>query len=168
MCAVGPKNSILDETRKPLGRVCPSSWVSWTCYGYGMALALSLPGTAHDLAQGGQGVAILGSAILIFFLSASMIQRYMRMSLLSSSYGRPRTLTTGGVFGVTRNPIYCAFLLPLLSISYYSVWAAVGATALYISFMTVFIIMREEACLRETFGAAYDEYAARTPRWLIV
>lgn len=155
-----------DRSRtNPINHICPSSWVSWTCYGFGLMLAMT-PGAAADLASGGVGAAVLGAAILIFFVSASMVQRYMRLSLLSSSYGRPRTLTTGGVFGVTRNPIYVAFLLPLLSIGYYSIPAAFAAMAAYVGAMTVFIIRREEDCLQETFGAAYAAYAAKTPRWL--
>lgn len=150
-----------------LGKICPSSWVSWSCYGYGMMLALT-PANAANIATGGAGAVILGSAILIFFISASLIQRYMRLSLLSSSYGKPKSLTTTGVFGVTRNPIYCAFLIPLASIAYYNAWAAIAATIAYIMGMTLFIIRREEDCLRQTFGALYDEYAARTPRWLVV
>ncbi len=124
------------------------------------------PATANDLANGGAGCAVLATAILVFFISASLVQRHMRLSLLSSSYGQPQTLTTGGVFGFTRNPIYVAFLLPLLSIGYYSIPAALTASVVYVGSMTVLIIRREEMTLSKTFGAAYDQYAAATPRWL--
>jgi len=128
-------------------------------------LALT-PEALVDLATGGTGAVVLATAILLFFISASMVQRYMRLSLLSSSYGQPQTLTTGGVFGVTRNPIYVAFLLPLLSLGYYSVAAAMAATAAYVIAMTMLIIRKEETILSQTFGMAYDEYATATPRWL--
>ena len=146
-------------------QICPSSWVSWSCYGGGMFMAFS-PAMAADLAKAGTGCAVLATSILLFFISASLVQRHMRLSLLSSSYGQPQTLTTSGVFGVTRNPIYVAFLLPLLSIGYYSIPAALMACVLYIAAMTSFIIRGEEAILSKTFGAAYDRYAAATPRWL--
>lgn len=146
-------------------QICPSSWVSWSSYGLGMAMAFS-PAMAGELAAGGVGAAVLATSILLFFVSASMIQRYMRLSLLSSSYGQPSELTTGGVFGVTRNPIYVAFLFPLLSIGYFSIAAALTASVAYLVAMTVFIIRREEEVLHQTFGAAYDAYAAKTPRWL--
>jgi len=148
-----------------VNQICPSSWVSWSCYGLGLVLALK-PAALMDIATGGTGAAVLATSILLFFVSASLVQRYMRLSLLSSSYGKPQTLTTGGVFGVTRNPIYVAFLLPLLSLSYYSIPAALVATVVYIGAMTVFIIRSEEAILRKTFGSMYDEYAEKTPRWL--
>lgn len=148
-----------------LNQICPSSWVSWSCYGVGMIMAIS-PAMAEDLATGGPGGAVLATAILVFFVSASLVQRHMRLSLLSSSYGQPQTLTTSGVFGVTRNPIYVTFLLPLISLGYYAIPAALTASVIYISAMTVFIIRREETILSETFGAAYDQYAAATPRWL--
>jgi len=148
-----------------VNQICPSSWVSWSCYALGLSLALT-PAALVDLASGGLGAAVLATSILLFFISASLTQRFMRLSLLSSSYGQPQRLTTGGVFGVTRNPIYVAFLLPLLSVSVYSIPAALMASVLYISAMTIFIIRGEEAILSKTFGAAYDEYAANTPRWL--
>lgn len=148
-----------------INQICPSSWVSWSCYGLGLTFALD-SAALIDIARGGVGAAVLATSILLFFVSASLVQRFMRLSLLSSSYGKPQTLTTGGVFGVTRNPIYVAFLLPLLSIAYYSIPAALTAAAAYIIAMTVFIIRSEEAILSKTFGAAYLEYAAKTPRWL--
>lgn len=146
-------------------QICPSSWVSWASYWAGMIMAMS-PAMADDLATGGEGCAVLATAILLFFISASLVQRHMRLSLLSCSYGEPQTLTISGVFGFTRNPIYVAFLLPLLSIGYYSIPAALTASIVYIGSMTVFIIRREEMILSKTFGAAYNQYAAETPRWL--
>ncbi len=148
-----------------VNKICPSSWVSWSCYGLGLAFALT-PSALLDISTGGLGAAILATSILLFFVSASLVQRFMRLSLLSSSYGQPQTLTTGGVFGVTRNPIYVAFLLPLLSISYYSIPAALAASVTYVLSMTIFVIRSEEVILSEAFGAAYDQYAAKTPRWL--
>ena len=145
--------------------ICPSSWVSWSSYGLGLALAFS-PAMAGELAAGGVGAAVLATSILLFFFSASMVQRYMKLSLLSSSYGLPKKLTTGGVFGVTRNPIYVAFVLPLLSIGYFSIPAALTASVVYVAAMTAFIIRREEEVLHHAFGAAYEAYAAKTPRWI--
>jgi len=148
-----------------VNQICPSSWVSWSCYSLGLALALD-HSALIELAEGGIGAAVLATSILLFFVSASVVQRFMRLSLLSGSYGKPQTLTTGGVFGVTRNPIYVAFLLPVLSISYFSVAAALVAAVAYVAAMTAFIIRSEEAVLSKTFGPAYDQYAAKTPRWL--
>ncbi len=148
-----------------LNKICPSSWVSWSCYSFGLLFALT-PSVLLDIAKGGLGAAILATTILLFFVSASLVQRHMRLSLLSSSYGQPQTLTTSGVFGVTRNPIYVAFLLPIFSIGYYSTPAALAAAAIYIWSMTAFIIRSEETILSATFGSAYDVYAAKTPRWL--
>lgn len=148
-----------------LPKVCPSSWVSWACYSVGLFLALT-PAAANDLAQGGTGFTVLGGAIFMFFLSAAAIQRHMRLSLLSSTYGTPKRLVTSGVFGVSRNPIYVAFLLPLLSLGYYSAIAALVASVLYVLTMTRFIILREEEQLHEMFGAEYAAFAESTPRWI--
>lgn len=154
-----------DLPSKPFVNVCPSSWVSWACYGFGLFLALT-PEAANDLAAGGTGFTVLAGSIFMFFLSVALIQRHMRLSLLSNSFGRPDRLIMTGVFGVSRNPIYAAFLIPLGGIGVYSLSAAFVASATYIAAITALVIRREEADLSRRFGAEYAAYAARTPRWI--
>ncbi len=76
-------------------------------------------------------------------------------------------LVTGGVFAVTRNPIYLAFDLIFLGIF------LINGTLIFLIFAVLAIfathcqIRREEKFLRQQYGASYDEYCKHAPRYLI-
>lgn len=145
--------------------ICASSWLSWACYSLGFALALS-PATVSELRWSGPGTLVLLAAIAAFFLAVAAIQRHMRLSLLANRFGTPGELVTTGAFRLTRNPIYVAFLVPLASLAYFSLAAALVAIVFYVTTMTLTVIAREERALAARFGAAYADYARRTPRWI--
>ncbi|HRF07498.1 MAG TPA: isoprenylcysteine carboxylmethyltransferase family protein [Xanthobacteraceae bacterium] len=77
-------------------------------------------------------------------------------------------LLTSGPFRLSRNPIYLGNTLTLaaMGLAFANLWFAVLA-----AFMAVLLhrlaILREEAHLAARFGKAWDDYAARTPRWLL-
>ena len=81
---------------------------------------------------------------------------------------RPATaLVTTGIYRVTRNPMYLGMLAVLLG----SAITVGAATALAVPVLFVVIIqsrfiLAEEAMLRSTFGAEYEDYCARVRRWL--
>ena len=79
----------------------------------------------------------------------------------------PRALVTGGVFRLSRNPIYLADVAFLLAAI---LWMdALFALPLVPAFMILIrrrFIEGEEARLRAAFGAAFDGWAARVRRWL--
>ncbi len=80
----------------------------------------------------------------------------------------PSGLVTGGVFGYSRNPIYLGGTLVLSgAILYWGAWAAVPLVPLFMVLITYRYIHDEEARLRQGFGAEYESYAARVPRWLV-
>ena len=108
----------------------------------------------------------VGLAYAMFLAATLIIQRHMRVAALATSFGTPQRLATTGVFALTRNPIYMAFLLPLLSLSTFSVLASVAAIAFYILAMNATVIPREEQDLRLIFGNAYLDYASRVRRWV--
>lgn len=78
-------------------------------------------------------------------------------------------LVTDGVYNITRNPMYVGMLLALLG---WVLWlGAVGALAMVFAFF--FLIDRnqiaaEECALLNKFGKAYQDYAERVPRWLLI
>lgn len=77
-------------------------------------------------------------------------------------------LITSGPFRFTRNPIYLANSIALtgIALAFSNLWFVVAAVA--VTFLVDRLaIRREEAHLRARFGATWDAYAARTPRWLI-
>jgi len=79
----------------------------------------------------------------------------------------PKKLVVEGPYRFVRNPMYWsvvsvmlgeAILLRALSLA---LWAAV-----FFSGASLFVILYEEPVLRRKFGAAYEEYCRRVPRWL--
>lgn len=79
----------------------------------------------------------------------------------------PGVLVTGGIFGVTRNPIYVAFNLMFAGMFllngawFFLVFAVLAAVAVH------FQILREEEYLRKQYGEAFRDYCERTARYLI-
>ena len=74
---------------------------------------------------------------------------------------------TGGIFGITRNPIYVAFILFFFGIFlingtwFFLICALLAVVALH------FQILREEEFLTKQYGQSYEEYCRRAARYLI-
>lgn len=142
-----------------------SSWVSWSAYYAGFTLS-SAAGKQRAFDHVGWQVAVLFGAIVAFFAAILFIQRHMKFSLLANTYGQPSHLVTNGVFAYSRNPIYVAFFMPILSLAVLSPLASLAALGLYILGMNLLVIQREERVLESGFGDEYRAYKARTRRWL--
>jgi protein-S-isoprenylcysteine O-methyltransferase Ste14 len=79
----------------------------------------------------------------------------------------PQALVTGGVFGLSRNPIYLADAVVLTGAILF--WGAVLALPLipaFVALITQRYIHDEETRLRAGFGAQADAYFAKVPRWI--
>lgn len=77
-------------------------------------------------------------------------------------------LVTRGFFNHSRNPLYVGNLLILFGLLI--IWNAPIAYVIGVPFFLlgyVAIVAAEEAFLRRKFGAEYDAYAARVPRWWV-
>jgi protein-S-isoprenylcysteine O-methyltransferase Ste14 len=76
-------------------------------------------------------------------------------------------LVDGGVYRVTRNPMYLGVLLVLLA---FGAWLANVASLLialaFVPYMNRFQIAPEERALASRFGSTYDAYRGRVRRWL--
>jgi protein-S-isoprenylcysteine O-methyltransferase Ste14 len=79
----------------------------------------------------------------------------------------PKILLVNGLYCHVRNPIYLGALLVQLG---YIVWFTSGIMIIYFLFFVlafhILIVFIEEPVLRNTFGAAYDEYVKSVPRWI--
>jgi protein-S-isoprenylcysteine O-methyltransferase Ste14 len=76
-------------------------------------------------------------------------------------------LVTGGVYRVTRNPMYVglALLLVAWAVHLSMLWPLAGPL-LFVLYIGRFQIAPEERVMRQKFGDAYASYAARVRRWL--
>lgn len=77
------------------------------------------------------------------------------------------SIVTGGVYRITRNPMYLGMLLWLAGWAVYlgNLPACLGLVA-FVSYMNRFQVQPEERFLEEKFGAAFAAYRGRVRRWL--
>eukprot|EP00931_Biecheleriopsis_adriatica_P115518 TRINITY_DN91303_c0_g1_i1.p1 TRINITY_DN91303_c0_g1~~TRINITY_DN91303_c0_g1_i1.p1 ORF type:complete len:173 (+),score=18.18 TRINITY_DN91303_c0_g1_i1:30-548(+) len=114
-------------------------------------------------------VRLAGAAVLA--ASASL-----RMSAIDSfrQHGTPlahkqevQTIVTEGPFAWSRNPMYLGMVGAMSSIGLLmNSWWGVGAALPFAAYLHLYVIPGEEAHLRAKFSS-YDDYAQRTPRWLL-
>ncbi len=78
-----------------------------------------------------------------------------------------RRLVSAGPYRISRNPVYLAFVVFIAGLGCANNAAAV-MLAVVPAFATLnwYTIPHEEAYLRRTLGADYDDYAARVRRWI--
>ncbi len=79
----------------------------------------------------------------------------------------PKRLVVEGPYGLVRNPMYWSVASVMLGEA--SVLHSVALAELALAFfagVNVFVLLYEEPALRRKFGAEYEEYCRRVPRWL--
>ena len=114
---------------------------------------------AYALILGGVGIAAAG--VLAF--------RRHRTTVDPTRPDAASTLVTSGIFRVTRNPMYVGMALAVAGIGLRTgSLIALSLAPVFVLALTKFQIMPEEAAMRRLFGAAFEDYAARVPRWLLV
>jgi protein-S-isoprenylcysteine O-methyltransferase Ste14 len=79
----------------------------------------------------------------------------------------PKELVTQGPYHVVRNPMYWAVLCVMLgeAMVFRSIQLAEIGCAFF-AFTMLFVMAYEEPILREKFGAEYEVYCRRVPRWI--
>jgi protein-S-isoprenylcysteine O-methyltransferase Ste14 len=77
------------------------------------------------------------------------------------------SLVSGGIYKYTRNPMYLALLILLISIGFYlGSFLAFLILPLFILYMNKYQIIPEERVLDEIFGDDYKKYQERVRRWI--
>lgn len=78
----------------------------------------------------------------------------------------PQRLVTSGPYGLVRNPMYLGHILFFLGLALllhgWFAWAVFAAHLAWFDWRA----RRDEAHLRELFGAPYEAYLARVKRWV--
>ena len=79
----------------------------------------------------------------------------------------PKKLVVDGPYGVVRNPMYWSVALVMLgeALMFRSLLLAEVTVAFFAAAM-LFVLLYEEPALRRKFGAEYEEYCQRVPRWI--
>jgi protein-S-isoprenylcysteine O-methyltransferase Ste14 len=79
----------------------------------------------------------------------------------------PKKLVEEGPYRIVRNPMYwsVAFVLLGEALVFHSLTLVELAAALFAG-ANLFVLFYEEPVLRRKFGAEYEDYCRRVPRWL--
>ena len=80
----------------------------------------------------------------------------------------PRMLVVKGLYRFTRNPMYVGVLGVIIgqALYYGSRGLVIYAGVVFVGFY-LFVLSYEEPALRRLFGAQYEEYCRRVPRWIL-
>jgi protein-S-isoprenylcysteine O-methyltransferase Ste14 len=110
----------------------------------------------------GIGIAAIGAALA--WLAA---KRFAAAGTAVSIAGPTETLVIEGPFRFTRNPVYIGLIVLYfgLALALTSGWGMLLLPAL-VFVLHRGVVLREEAFLAAKFGARYEAYREKVPRWL--
>jgi protein-S-isoprenylcysteine O-methyltransferase Ste14 len=79
----------------------------------------------------------------------------------------PKKLVIEGPYRVVRNPMYWSVLFVILGEAVVFHLVALAELGVgFFAFTMLFVLLYEEPTLRHKFGAEYEEYCRRVPRWI--
>jgi len=116
-------------------------------------------------------VEIVAGAVLltgvVIALAGVVAFRRARTTVDPTRPDNASAVVTGGIYALTRNPMYVGFLLALVA---WAIWlgnlpAALGLPA-FVKYMNRFQILPEERFLGGKFGDPYAAYLLRVRRWI--
>jgi protein-S-isoprenylcysteine O-methyltransferase Ste14 len=140
----------------------------------GLALAVAMwfaaaAGPALPLPAGARHIATIALVVagLGFDLAGLLAFRAQRTTVNPLAPQRASALVTGGVYRVTRNPMYVGMACLLLAWAVYlAALLPFSGPVLFVLYITRFQIRPEERVLQGLFGAEYFAYCSRVRRWL--
>lgn len=120
-----------------------------------------------------RGAALWPAGGLVVLAGAALLLRCVREFYVAgrgtlAPWSPPRHLVTSGPYRFSRNPMYIGVGVVLLG------WALLFRSRTLLIYAVGFaitvhlrIILSEEPWARRTFGADWEHYRARVPRWLL-
>jgi protein-S-isoprenylcysteine O-methyltransferase Ste14 len=136
----------------------PGTVIGWIPY------ALSGWRLVDSAALRGAGVLLVLLALPVFF---DFVVRFVREGRgTPAPVAEPRHLVVTGTFRYVRNPGYVAVLALIVGQALlFGSPALLAYAALLALGFHLFVVLYEEPHLRRKFGAEYEAYCARVPRW---
>jgi protein-S-isoprenylcysteine O-methyltransferase Ste14 len=111
------------------------------------------------------GAALLALGLGMIAWTVTLFARIGRGTL--APWDETSHLVVSGPYRHVRNPMISGVLAVLLGeAALFGSWAVLGWFGFVFALNAVYFPLVEEPGLRDRFGAEYDEYAARTPRWI--
>jgi len=109
------------------------------------------------------GVAFCALAVITFILTLVSFGTSFRVGIDEKE---PAKLVTGGMFAFSRNPLYLGMLFLLTGLFLIHRNLLIVAAAAFFAVMIHRQILREEAFLREQYGAEYADYCRKVRRYI--
>ena len=102
-----------------------------------------------------------------FMLGVGAFIEFRKARTTLDPHGSVKALVTGGIYRITRNPIYLGFFLMVVGfpLNFGSLWGIVAAP-FYATTMSRLVIEKEEAYLEKKFKDQYTGYRSRVRRWI--
>jgi len=124
-------------------------------------------GTKPDLRGAGTLGWVLIAAGVVLYIACAFWGFAIRGKGTPLPLDPPKKLVVEGPYRVVRNPMYWSVLFVLLGEAaiFHSVALAELALAFFVG-VNLFLLFFEEPALQRKFGAEYEEYCRRVPRWL--
>ena len=108
---------------------------------------------------------ILIEAVIIIFFSIREFRK-LETTVSPLKLNEVKSLVTGGIYKLSRNPMYLALTSIQFSAGiYFGNWLFLINIPLFIFYITHYQIIPEEKILKEKFGEKYEAYCSQTGRW---
>lgn len=111
-----------------------------------------------------EGIVLLGIIVIV----AGVFQfKQSRTTLDPRQPNKTSKLVTGGIYKLTRNPMYLGMALIVLaaSLHFISIYSFLCWFA-FLAYITRFQIVPEEHVIMQIFGQEYQDYQAQVRRWI--
>jgi protein-S-isoprenylcysteine O-methyltransferase Ste14 len=80
----------------------------------------------------------------------------------------PKELVVSGLYNHVRNPMYVGIALILIGhFLWFGFWNLLFYAAVVVVAFHAFVTFYEEPTLKRKFGASYEDYLKRVPRWIL-
>lgn len=132
-----------------------------------LGVAYAAPGLSFTLA-GSSAFALALVALGVVVAFAGVIAfRHKRTTVNPFTPSASSSVVSGGVYRLSRNPMYLGFLLALAGGAVYlSNAAAALLLPAFVAYMSNYQIKPEERALLTKFGPEFAEYMSRVRRWV--
>ncbi|HSK66652.1 MAG TPA: isoprenylcysteine carboxylmethyltransferase family protein [Anaerolineales bacterium] len=108
-----------------------------------------------------------------FWLVGGLVLLWSFWNFLNEGHGTPapidppRQLVLKGFYQYVRNPMYLSVIFILIGHFLWSgYWSILAYAGLAFLVTHLFVIFYEEPALKRKFGATYEDYLRRVPRWI--
>jgi protein-S-isoprenylcysteine O-methyltransferase Ste14 len=124
-------------------------------------------GTRPDLRGAGATGWLFIAGGIALYLACAFWGFALRGKGTPAIFDPPKKLVEEGPYRIVRNPMYWSVALVMLGegIIFHSLSLAELALAFFVG-TNLFVLFYEEPHLKRVFGAQYEEYCRRVPRWL--